>query len=526
MQVVYAAHLPLPRLEGDRELQEAIAAVQAWCQRRFRVALSPLSGGEATSGDVRVTWSSMTGLREGIFTAWVDQGDAYDATWRWRTFIDIGVENGAAWARVRVHLSSVFDGLLASPRVQAGRPGIVRDLVKAFRLESDGLALGTVSSVDGPESAAFLRLLLDGQRRLPIVAVSTDEAGAQALDTKHLADRLLGLAHVVSLSTRAAYNLTNEVGRNLSCYLGAVRVYWPGFRATDDSWHHRLFMSSIVRYLGPEGVEAELFEILGRVAGYAIDEPPLRRKLVLARRRDEREADVAARAEALRKVSIARDEKGQISASEFAEFVEDYEAMAARVDELDRQIGDLELDKSALRRERDDSRDQLASIWKDMRVGNTSSANESAPKAPPQTVSEAVERAIEDCSSLLILSEAEESAAESGYADPQRVLEDLRFLDEVSARWKSGELAVGPHQEFKEKLSGYRDGIGQKAETQYKSDYERLVDGKKIVLGPHISHGTGAVANIMRIYFYIDKDARRIVVGHVGRKLRDNSNRN
>jgi hypothetical protein len=46
------------------------------------------------------------------------------------------------------------------------------------------------------------------------------------------------------------------------------------------------------------------------------------------------------------------------------------------------------------------------------------------------------------------------------------------------------------------------------------------------MLGPHLVRGVGAVASILRIYMHFDNERQRIVVGHVGRKLRDDSNRN
>jgi hypothetical protein len=63
------------------------------------------------------------------------------------------------------------------------------------------------------------------------------------------------------------------------------------------------------------------------------------------------------------------------------------------------------------------------------------------------------------------------------------------------------------------------------ATSKYVTDYERLYLDDRVMLGPHLAHGTGAATKIMRIYWYADTTNRVLVIGHVGRKLRDSSNR-
>ncbi len=42
-----------------------------------------------------------------------------------------------------------------------------------------------------------------------------------------LAYELEGLAHVYSIDEEASWELSSELGKLNSCYLGAVRLYWP-----------------------------------------------------------------------------------------------------------------------------------------------------------------------------------------------------------------------------------------------------------------------------------------------------------
>jgi len=67
-------------------------------------------------------------------------------------------------------------------------------------------------------------------------------------------------------------------------------------------------------------------------------------------------------------------------------------------------------------------------------------------------------------------------------------------------------------------------GIGESAETKYRSDYEIKIGNQKVLMGPHLRRCTGSPVEILRIYWYVDDATKQIFVGHVGRKLRDQSN--
>lgn len=75
--------------------------------------------------------------------------------------------------------------------------------------------------------------------------------------------------------------------------------------------------------------------------------------------------------------------------------------------------------------------------------------------------------------------------------------------------------------------SNFRSGISQTAATQYGGDYTIAYGGKFVQMGPHLCRGgVGAPPTILRIYWYKDDVNKKLVVGHVGRKLRDDSNTN
>ena len=57
--------------------------------------------------------------------------------------------------------------------------------------------------------------------------------------------------------------------------------------------------------------------------------------------------------------------------------------------------------------------------------------------------------------------------------------------------------------------------------------YTVSYNGTSVQMGPHLCRGgVGAPPTILRIYWYKDDATKKLVVGHVGRKLRDESNPN
>jgi hypothetical protein len=529
MQIVYACHLALPDSTDGGVLDRAAEAVSDWVRSRFDVTMQPLTGGGDESNGARVEWLSMFGAPGGLIGAFIDQPDRTDDDWRWRTYVDLGVESGCAWVRIRVGLYSPLEGLVTSPRVTAGRPGVVRALVDHLEIRADGWALGEWQSVRDENVDRYLEFLRDPGRRLPLVVLSEDPSGETFLDPAHLTDRLLGLAHVVTVDRTAAFRVTGAIGKALSCFQGAVRIYWPRFSTDDDPYYHRLFLGGTLNYLGRDGLEAELFDVFGRLAGLSLGEPPLRRKLKIEKRAAEVDARIAERAGASERFAeTARTDSDYVTAEEFAEFAADYDAMQRQVAELELAALDAEIEIESLREERDDARLQLLDI-----VRSTGGSRPSPAEAPekrntekPSTVIEAVQLAAQRSEHTVYLPDALDSAKTSRYEDPTRVLTDLLLVEEIARDWASGELPAGPHTAFKQRCSAYRDGIGQTAATQYAADYERDYNGARVVLGPHIRRGTGAVVSVLRIYMYFDTVTRRIVVGHVGRKLRDAGNRN
>lgn len=527
MQTIYATHLPLPTMAEGEELNAAIRGLSTWVHRRFDVGLAPLTGGTATTEQANVNWSLLNGDAGGLFGVWVDQPDPRLATWRWRTYIDLGVENREAWFRVRVNLYTTQEGVLTLPDVAAGRPGVVRELVDSLYIEQDGRKLGSVIDVAQAGIEDFLTFVESPDRQLPVVAISSGDGEEVVIDPVRAADRLLGLAHVAVLDFDAAWALTNAFGKRLSCFGGAVRVYWPAFSPKDDPYRHRLYVGGALTFHGPEGLLREIFDLLGRLAGLGIDEPKLRRTLILERRKAEIDRQAEERATAMARAAEVVKDSDYISATEFTEFARQYDELSEDIKKLRFDALGVEHELDRVRAERDEARRQIVELSRNYPPGATvATAIVDVDEASPRSVLEAVERARSEARATVYLDEAFESAGASEYGDPQRVFDDLRLIDEVARDWAAGDLAAGPTVALTQRSSAFRRDISQTAKTTYGTDYERVWNDETVMLGPHLRRGVGSVASILRIYMYMDTSQHKIVIGHVGRKLRDDSNRN
>jgi hypothetical protein len=142
----------------------------------------------------------------------------------------------------------------------------------------------------------------------------------------------------------------------------------------------------------------------------------------------------------------------------------------------------------------------------------------------PVSVAEAVKMAQEKYSEgLIFLQSAFASAERSTFTRPDEVLRCLEITGKVVEAWRNGKVGVGFGTAFENLgLSCYVTGISKSAREEFAEDYEREYNGLTIMMGPHLKIGTNQLTGI-RIYWWVDRDNKAFVIGHIGEKLRDKS---
>lgn len=523
MRDVYAAQYALTALNA---FDLARAAAAAWCLDRY-----PASQGGDLDADFeadfslsdRIEWQAIA-APDRAQRAWsltYRHVDHDDQTLGWRSLVQL--TESEAGVRFTFRLSQESLEARIRPAIEVpGRPRIVRDLALQLGARADGRPiLAIASAARSDEMASLVDLLLDPDRRLPVVLTTVDpETGRPVTDPDTLAAHLIGVAHVFAvLTVPATFELTAVLGKSLSVFDGAVRIYWPGLSRTADPYLHRLWLPRTVELIdrraidqgARDGFARHLLGLIADVAALRIPPDPLVRSL-------RREAETAARAAERAEWERRAAEQGAIA----DEFAADFDRQAKRIEELefglaisDERIAELEADKSrilrgfadvqlAVARERGDEVDATVS---------------------PTSIRDALELvASEHPEALVVLESALESAAETRYPQLDRAGAALKAVGKVAQGWLDGNLGMGFDDAFREHGFELRS-VSSVTQGRYPREYGRSYRGKRVLLGPHLALGDGGSTDtIFRIYWYLDEDLRMFVVGHVGRHLPDSTN--
>lgn len=142
---------------------------------------------------------------------------------------------------------SVFVSLGATPgsslvapiKLYPRCPTVVREIIEKFSdWQFAGQMLPFGRTFDATHSQGVKDLcgaIRSSSRRLPLIVVSMDH-DEQVWHDLHIraAEHLIGLADVAFVDAESSWTLTDELGARDSCYLGAVRLYWP-LRRVDGS---------------------------------------------------------------------------------------------------------------------------------------------------------------------------------------------------------------------------------------------------------------------------------------------------
>jgi hypothetical protein len=193
------------------------------------------------------------------------------------------------------------------------------------------------------------------------------------------------------------------------------------------------------------------------------------------------------------------------------ELIAEYQAELSRADE---QVYALEAD---LERERE-LRARFEHGYLTLATGGTESTAARPAAGANGSLGDVVRQAKAKHSHLVILPEAERSAAEWRFDRADLVELDFARLDTVAASWATGALKSDFSAACRELGLDWVRDVSASAKQKYADDYRRSYKGRPIMLGPHFRRDG---RQLVRVYCYLDEEDRRVVVGHVGRHLRD-----
>lgn len=118
----------------------------------------------------------------------------------------------------------------APPDASAGPPRLLQSLMTRFQCSDGGVPwAGEILAITpGNARAVAAEIILNPQRRRPILAISQDRRGQTAIPPEPVRRALLGLATIARLQHEASSELTRYLGRWFSCANGDLQILWPG----------------------------------------------------------------------------------------------------------------------------------------------------------------------------------------------------------------------------------------------------------------------------------------------------------
>lgn len=518
MRDVYACSFQLDVGPGalDVAYDSAVAASLRWAFDHYVGVADP---DEARAGrweqDVDyVDWQTLavSGVEDRLWTLVYFQRDRTDPSLGWRTTEQLALEPPELRLTLRLAIEPIEMRVLPA-KFEVRPPRIVSTLASQLSGRIDGQILSSHPTAVGIDDVSGLvDLLTSPTRRLPVVVVTPGPRfGRPLIDQRRAAERLFGVAHVVTLRTgEVSWGLTNQLGGNqLSVFGGAVRIYWPGFDRDADPFDHRLWVPDRI-----EEFEASGRPLIDRLARLVSSVAVLRVPADHLARRLRSLADLEARrelADLRRRIAEAPEEFTDDLWADYERLSDTELKHRQRIDELEDEIAAI--------------RQNYASLARDYGVIAPTSAGDPEDETEIATPREAVDAVARTYSDVLVfLPEALDSADECDYPNVQKLYSHLRTIGDVARGWRAGHLEAGFQGAFKDANVEFGAGVSNLTVGRTGSQYLRQYQGHEILLGPHIKLGKGTSAALLaRVYWWVDEDAKQFVVGQVGRHLKDGS---
>jgi hypothetical protein len=475
--------------KGADDLKTGSSAVTLWDGRSATIAVWNYSTVAATEWDISVDEPTPAG----------------------RFFTRIVLGGSDRTLHLFVELRAGVGGYRVAPHdVDVRCPQVLRTLLslRTWNVGKTPVSVKPISWTGESGARRFLAVMEHQERNLPIVAVSEFEG---RLLTPTLAEDiskdLSGLVLVARLDDSASWEITKILGKEWSCFDGAIRVYWPMQRTHRRAFDHPLWTRArLIESTGTEGAAAsgirnELRRRLLELSTYAVDE-----SAVLATIRDDAAKQ---KFEEMRRMAEVKGDQGALAEEWFnraAELEAELAASKGRIVELQDQVS------------------SLRTVWQYTK-GAANASESDLPPEPAQvidTVGDAVDRARDAFPQDLVFGvdvERGVAGVASDAGPPEKIFEHLKTLAEMARIRRKGPLG----RNMLEWL--YANGIAASNESSMvetnRAERQNRTwnDGQGARfftshLKPNEKTGPD---RCVRIYFEYEESQGKVIVGWVGR---------
>ena len=424
-----------------------------------------------------------------------------------RTRIEVAWQESKAEVHCELSVGGPSPGIVPV-RFDARCPGSIRSIV-----DQGGWSVGTMNLRSSPlalDGASGGRELIDllwaADRQLPVVVVSDYDGLLLHPDIdERIAYDVSGLALVTQIDRVAAWTLTEERGKDWSCFNGAIRLYWPMSEATGDPHDHPLWTQYRL-LLGASST----FDAAKRIRNQ------LRRSILGQSAFSVRSSQIAS---SIRQLHRQRDREEIERQREQAADAKDWQDLAENLD------ADNELLKGDLRDLKDENRDlkvQLQNLKLALQYSGDGDEVIPDEEVPPQSVYEAVETARVKFADFLEFGADVADGIDGLRADagpPDKVLRYLEKLAELTRLRRAGGLGTDPLRWLAAEgvdASGEGEQVRNSPTEMGKRTWNDGTGSREFTLHLKPKEATTPDACV-RIYFDYDDGLRKTVVGWVGR---------
>jgi hypothetical protein len=406
-------------------------------------------------------------------------------------------------------------------------PQFVGRLLEAFECRIETHRLRAVPlPVAAEQVDGFLdRVLFAEGRLLPVVVYAPTAQGELRSDPVEDADALAGVARVHRLADEwAVERFEEEMGTELGCRPGDVRLYWPDLHDESPAEDHPRWALPKARLPGlePKPVATELLRLIGPLTVLRFQEGRITQ-------------------EARGAVEFEREKQGSILRRRLLEGSLTLEQLRtelglawSEVEELRGALKETADERDAALQQAMELEDQCRELGLQFarwgRGTRTAGGEDAAVESGRDldalaSVREALDAAERDFGGVLdVWASARDSADRSDYAHPGRVWLGLRAVAEVARCWFESVAASRPMGRFEDAFrergfTRYRATESETTRSLYGEQRRFREQGVEREILQHLTIGGGDRKNCLQIYFDLEPATGKAIVAWCGPHL-------
>lgn len=416
-------------------------------------------------------------------------------------------------------------------------PKFVKQIMGRFPVLLDGRKTGTKAWLVRTEEdvTELVRLLENSWRKRDVIVVATamgsEDVRSCLFKPDDLAWRVAGAAHIVVITGKASFLLSNILGKEFSIFDQGVRTYRPGFNTTkDEPFRHPLaFKERISNWQEPNGPGKGPEAFLDWVAGKILEGTAHGRNL---------EIELPAFTTAASTAASLRLDKAK------AEGASDADLLNLALEENQSLRDGKELSDSLLKeadQEQEELRNELQQVRLELEVERHKSRSlgvviEKLRTSDTQNGQATIPESLDDlenwCNvalsgSVYVHPKALKETRKSNFQNAGLIYQSLLILRDFYVPMKKGEKnGIAELNAFREELA--KNGLDESASlspdkfAEMGETYKVSYDSRRLLLERHLKGNSSRKEHGFRLYFTWDDETQLVVVGWMPTHL-DNS---